>query len=151
MVNVIGNMVMLPARPWVKSAGNAMQRITSRRCAGQRTSLSIAHTSKKTVDDSGSSDTEFFVGNIHQKDISAVNTSRYKTIEVEGVKVNFQLDTDAKCSIISQKVFQTPKGKKMTKSKARLTLYSRYHIKTTGTTKILHVYARTQNPASSFS
>ena len=39
-----------------------------------------------TVDDSDSSDTEYFVGTINQKDISAVNTGWYKTIEVEGSK-----------------------------------------------------------------
>ena len=37
-----------------------------------------------------------YVGTINQKDISAVNTGWYKTIKVEGVKVNFQLDT-ARC------------------------------------------------------
>ena len=57
-----------------------------------------------------SSDTEYFVGTINQKDISAVNTGWYKTIEVEGVKVNFQLDTGAKCNIISHRVFKTVKS-----------------------------------------
>ena len=32
------------------------------------------------------SDTEYFVGTINQKDISAMNTGWYKTIEVEGSK-----------------------------------------------------------------
>ena len=71
-----------------------------------------------TVDDSDSSDTEYFVGTINQKDISAVNTVWYKTIEVEGVKVNFELDTGAKCNIISHRVFKTltrVSDKKMTK------------------------------------
>ena len=54
-----------------------------------------------------SSDTEYFVGTINQKDISAVNTGWYKTIEVEGVKMDFQLDTGAKCNIISHRVFKT--------------------------------------------
>ena len=45
-----------------------------------------------TVNDSDSSDTEYFVETINQKDISAVNTSSYNTIDVEEVKVNFQLD-----------------------------------------------------------
>ena len=70
-----------------------------------------------------SSDAEYFVGTINQKDISAVNTGWYKTIEVEGVKVNFQLDTGAKCNIISHRVFKTlsrVSDKKM-KSRARLT------------------------------
>jgi len=53
-----------------------------------------------TVGDSDSSDTEHFVGTIYQKDISAVNTGWCKTIEDEGIKVNFQPDTGAKCNII---------------------------------------------------
>ena len=53
-----------------------------------------------TVDDFHSSDTEYFVGTIYQKDISAVNTGWYKTKEVEGIKVNFQPDTGVKCNII---------------------------------------------------
>ena len=91
-----------------------------------------------TVDDSDSSDTEYFVGTINQKE-SAVNSGWYKTIEVEGVKVNFQLDTGAKCNIISHRVFKTlsrVSDKKMTKSRARLTSYSGHRIKTLGTTNL---------------
>ena len=76
-----------------------------------------------TVGDSDISDTEYFVGTINQKDISAVNTGWYKTLEAEGVKVNFQLDTGDKCNIISHRVFKTlsrVSDKKM-KSRARLT------------------------------
>ena len=90
-----------------------------------------------TADDFDSSDTEHFVGTIYQKDISAVNTGWYKTIEVEGIKVNFQLDTGAECNIISHKVFKTlsrVSDKKMTNSRARPTPYSGHHIKTLGTT-----------------
>ena len=36
VVDVVGNMVMLPVQQWVKSAGSVTQRITSRRCVGQR-------------------------------------------------------------------------------------------------------------------
>ena len=70
-----------------------------------RTKKKVTNRSHKqrvnTVDDSDSSDTEYFVGTINQKNISVVNTGWYKTIEVEGVKVNFELDTGAKRSIIS--------------------------------------------------
>ena len=76
-----------------------------------RTKKKVTNRSHKqrvnTVDDSDSSDTEYFVGTINQKDISAVNTGWYKTMEVEGVKVNFQLDITAKCNNISRKVFKT--------------------------------------------
>ena len=55
-----------------------------------RTKKKVSNRSHKqrvnTVDDSDSSDTEYFVGTINQKDISAVNTGWYKTIEVEGAK-----------------------------------------------------------------
>ena len=54
-----------------------------------------------------SSNKEYFVGTIHQKDISAVNTGFYKTIVVEGVKVNFQLDTGVKCNRFTQSVQNT--------------------------------------------
>ena len=108
-----------------------------------RTKKKVANRSHKqrvnTVDDSDSSDTEYFVGTINQKDIRAVLTGWYKTIEVEEVKVNFQLDTGAKCNIISHRVFKTlsrVSDKKMTKSRARLTLYSGHHIKTQGTTNL---------------
>ena len=100
-----------------------------------------------TVDDSDSSDTEYFVGTINQKDISTVNTGWYKTIEVEGVKVNFQLDTGAKCNIISHRVFKTlsrASDKKMTKSRARLTSYSGHHIKTLGTSNLTCVCKNVQ-------
>ena len=40
-------------------------------------------------------------------EVSAVNIGWYRTIEVEGVKVNFQLDTGVKCNIISHNVFKT--------------------------------------------
>ena len=107
-----------------------------------RTKKKVTNRSHKqrvnTVDDSDSSDTEYFVGTINQK-ISAVNTGWYKTIEAEGVKVNFQLDTGAKCNIISHRVFKTlsrVSDKKMTKSRARLTSYSGHHIKTLGTTNL---------------
>ena len=66
-----------------------------------------------------------------------MNTGCYKTKEVEGIKVNFQLDTGAECNIISHKVFKTlsrVSDKKMTNSRARLTSYSGHHIKTLGTT-----------------
>ena len=36
-----------------------------------------------------------------------MNTGWYKTMEVEGVKVNFKLDIGAKCNNISRKVFKT--------------------------------------------
>ena len=36
MVDVVGNMAMLPVQQWAKSAGCGTQRITSRRCVGQR-------------------------------------------------------------------------------------------------------------------
>ena len=36
VVDVVGNMVMLPVQQWVKSAGSVTQKITSRRCVGQR-------------------------------------------------------------------------------------------------------------------
>ena len=105
-----------------------------------RTKKKVTNRSHKqrvnTVDDSDSSDTEYFVATINQKDISAVNTGWYKSIKVEGVKVNFQLDTGAKCNIISHRVFKTlsrVSDKKMTKSRARLTSCSRHHIKTLGT------------------
>ena len=62
-----------------------------------------------------SSHTAYFVGTIHQEDISCW----YKTIQVERVKVNFQLGT-ATCNIISHTVFKTLKGKKMIKSRAKL-------------------------------
>ena len=39
-----------------------------------------------TVDDSDSSDTEYFVGTINQKDISAVNTDWYKTYSGHHIK-----------------------------------------------------------------
>ena len=106
-----------------------------------------------TVDDSDSSDTEYFVGTINQKDISAVNTGWYKTIEVEGVKVNFQLDTGAKCNIISHRVFKTLSrvgDKKMTKSRARLTSYSGHHIKTLGTTNLTCVCKNVQHNVQFF-
>ena len=106
-----------------------------------------------TVDDSDSSDTEYFVGTINQKDISAVNTGWYKTIEVEGVKVNFQLDTGAKCNIISHRVFKTlsrASDKKMTKSRARLTSYSGHHIKTLGTTNLTCVCKNVQHNVQFF-
>ena len=106
-----------------------------------------------TVDDSDSSDTEYFVGTINQKDISAVNTGWYKTIEVEGVKVNFQLDTGAKCNIISHRVFKTlsrVNDKKMTKSRARLTSYSGHHIKTLGTTNLTCVCKNVQHNVKFF-
>ena len=77
--------------------------------------------------------TEYFVGTIHQKDISAVNTGWYKTIEVEGVKVNFQLDTGAKCNIISYKVLKTLEGKRMT------------YIKTLGTRNLTCVCKNTKH------
>ena len=105
-----------------------------------RTKKKVTNRSHKqrvnTVDDSDSSDTEYFVGTINQKDISAVNTGWYKSTAVEGVKVKFQLDTGAKCNIISHRVFKTlsrVSDKKMTKSSARLTSYSRHHIETLGT------------------
>ena len=106
-----------------------------------------------TVDDSDSSDTEYFVGTINQKDISAVNTGWYKTIEVEGVKVNFQLDTGAKCNIISHRVFKTlsrVSDKKMTKSRARLTSYSGHHIKTLGTANLTCVCKNVQHNVQFF-
>ena len=89
--------------------------------------------------------TEYFVGTIHQKDISAVNTGWYKTIEVEGVKVNFQLDTGAKCNIISYKVFKTLEGKRMTKSRANVTSNCGHHIKTLGTTNLTCVCKNTKH------
>ena len=74
-----------------------------KRCGSKKKFASRSYKQKvHTVDDSDSSDTEYFVGTIRQKDISAVNTGWYKTIEIEGVKVNFQLDTGAKCNIISR-------------------------------------------------
>ena len=54
-----------------------------------------------------------------RKTYLAVNTGWYKTIQVERVKVNFQLGT-ATCNIISHTVFKTLKGKKMIKSRAKL-------------------------------
>ena len=63
-----------------------------------------------------SSDTAYFVGTIIRKTYLAVNTG---TIQVERVKVNFQLGT-ATCNIISHRVLKTLKGKKMTKSSAKL-------------------------------
>ena len=118
-----------------------MQRITLRRCG--RSKKKVTNRSHKqrvnTVEDSDSSDTEYFVGTINQKDISAVNTGLYKTIETEGVKVNFQLDTGAKCNIILHRVFKTlcqVSDKKMPKSRARLTSYSGHHIKTLGLTNL---------------
>ena len=108
-----------------------------------RTKKKVTNRSHKqrvnTVDDSDSSDTECFVGTINQKDISSVNTGWYKTKDVEGAKVNFQLDTGAKCNIISHRIFKTlsrVSDKKMTKSRARLTSYSGHHIKTLGTTNL---------------
>ena len=53
--------------------------------------------------------------------------------------MNVQLDTGAKCNIISHRVFKTlsrVSDKKMTKSRARLTSYSGHHIKTLGTTNV---------------
>ena len=93
VVDVVGNMVVLPARPWVKSTGSATQKITLRRCEDERKRLPVARTSKICIllmlmlicILSDSSDTEYFVG-----------TGWFKTIEVEGVKVNFRLDTGAK-------------------------------------------------------
>ena len=108
-----------------------------------RTKKKVTNRSHKqrvnTLNDSDSSDTEYFAGKINQKDISAVNTGWYKSTAVEGVKVNFQLDTGAKCNIISHRIFKTlsrVSDKKMTKSRARLTTYSRHHIKTLGTTNL---------------
>ena len=105
-----------------------------------RTKKKVTNRSHKqrvnTLNDSDSSDTEYFAGKINQKDISAVNTGWYKSTAVEGVKVNFQLDTGAKCNIISHRVFKTlsrVSDKKMTKSRARLTSYSGHHIRTLGT------------------
>ena len=43
---------------------------------------------------------------IYREEISAGNTGWYKITEVEGVKVNFQLDTGVKCNIISHSVFK---------------------------------------------
>ena len=103
-----------------------------------------------TVDDSNGSDTEYFVGTVYQKLISAVNTGWYKTIEVEGVKVNFQLDTGAKCNIISHKVFKICSGKKMTMSRARLTSYSGHHIKTLGTTNLACVCKNAEHKVQLF-
>ena len=106
-----------------------------------------------TFYDSDSSDTDYFVGTINQKDICAVNTGWYKTIEVEGVKVNFQLDTGAKCNIISHRVFKTlsrVSDKKMTKSRARLTSYSGHHIKTLGTTNLTCVCKNVEHKVQFF-
>ena len=107
-------------------------------CRSKKKATNRSHKQRvNTADDFDSSDTEHFVGTIYQKDISAVNTSWYKTIEVEGIKVNFHLDTGAKCNIIWHKVFKTlsqVSDKKMTNSRARLTSYSGHHIKTLGTT-----------------
>ena len=76
-----------------------------------RTKKKVSNRSHKqrvnTVDDSDSSDTEYFAGTINQKGLSAGNTGWYKTIEVEGVKVNFQLDTGARCNINLHRVFKT--------------------------------------------
>ena len=70
-------------------------------CRSKKKATNRSHKQRvNTADDFDSSDTEHFVGTIYQKDISAVNTGWYKTIEVEGIKVNFHLDTGAKCNII---------------------------------------------------
>ena len=82
-----------------------------------------------------------------------MNTGWYKTIEVEGVKVNFQLDTGAKCNIISHRVFKTlsrVSDKKMTKSRARLTSYSGHHIKTLGTTNLTCVCKKVEHNVQFF-
>ena len=84
---------------WKYNAENHFEKM----CGSKKKFASRSYKQKvHTVDDSDSSDTEYFVGTIRQKDISAVNTGWYKTIEIEGVKVNFQLDTGAKCNIISR-------------------------------------------------
>ena len=123
-------------------------------CRTKKKVTSRSHKQRvNTVDDSDSSDTEYFVGTINQKDISAVNTGWYKTIEGEGVKVNFQLDTGAKCNIISHRVFNTlsrVSDKKMTKSRARLTSYSGHHIKTQGTTNLTCVCKKVEHNVQFF-
>ena len=94
MVDVVENMVMFPVHQWVKSAGSVTQKNHFEKMC--RTKKKVNNRSHKqlvnTVNDSDSSDTEYFVETINQKDISAVNTSSYNTIDVEEVKVNFQLD-----------------------------------------------------------
>ena len=120
--------------------GKICRKCNEKMCRTKKKVTNRSHKQRvNTVDDSDSSDTEYFVGTINQKDISAVNTGWYKTKDVEGVKVNFQLDTGAKRNIISHRVFKTlsrVSDKKMTKSRARLTSYSRHHIKTLGTTNL---------------
>ena len=122
---------MLPVQQWIKSAGSVTQRYHfDKMCRSKKKVTNRSHKQRvNTADDFHSSDTEHFVGTINQKDISAVNTGWYKTKEVEGIKVNFHLDTGAKCNIISHKVFKTlsrVSDKKMTNSG--------HHIKTLGTT-----------------
>ena len=82
-----------------------------------------------------------------------MKTGWYKTIEVEGVKVPFQLDTGAKCNIISHKVFKTLSGvsdKKMIKSRARLISYSGHHIKTLGSTNLTYVCKNAEHNVQCF-
>ena len=74
-----------------------------------------------------------------------MNTDWYKTIEVEGIKVKFQFDTGAECNIISYKVFKTLKGKRKTKSRANLSSYCGYHIKTLGTKNLTCVCKNTKH------
>ena len=120
--------------------GKVCRKCNEKMCRTKKKVTNRSHKQRvNTVDQSDSSDTEYFVGTINQKYISAVNTGWYKTKEVEGVKVNFQLDTGAKRNIISHKVFKIlsrVSDKKMTKSRARLTSYSGHHIKTLGTTNL---------------
>ena len=82
--------------------GKVCRKCNEKMCRTKKKVTNRSHKQRvNTVDQSDSSDTEYFVGTINQKYISAVNTGWYKTKEVEGVKVNFQLDTGAKCNIIS--------------------------------------------------
>ena len=68
VVDVVGNIVMFPALPWVQSAGSATQRITSRRCADQRKRFPVVHTSKECTQlMTDSSDKEYFISAIYQK------------------------------------------------------------------------------------
>ena len=76
VVDVVGNMVMLPVQQWVKSAGSVTQKNHfEKMCRKKKKVTNHSHKQRvNTVDDSDSSDTQYFVGTINQKDISAVNT-----------------------------------------------------------------------------
>ncbi|KAK7106746.1 hypothetical protein V1264_017967 [Littorina saxatilis] len=104
------------------------------------------HSSKRrnkvhTLDDSDSSDTEdevqaYSLGTIGTAEMNTVDSGWFQKLEVEEKTVNFQLDTGAKCNVISEKTFKSFKGKKLEKSKVKLTSYSGHNIKTLGSTKL---------------